>query len=395
MADVVILGAGYAGIRAVKTLSKLAPKGTTLTVVDQNANHEERTQLHEVAAGTVPATKITFNIQQVLPKDVQFIQSKVSKVDVSSKLVILENHAPLRYDYLIIALGFRSEDFGLPGAAENALPLDNVTSAETIAKTIELRVANYKQSQDPKDLTVIVAGAGFTGVELLGELTHSLPALAKKYDTPPVKIISMEMATRILPMFDEKLANYAMDYLKSHGVTMMTGSKIAKIEPNAVFYADGDQEKKVEGNTIIWTVGVSGSDVIADSGFNQRRNRVVVSNHLNLTDHPEVFIIGDVSAVMTDAGRPYPTTAQISSQEGDHAGKNVAAALNGQPLTDFVYKSKGTVASLGSQDGIAQIGKSHKYTGFIAKVLKRVITDKSLLEDANLSTMLKQGRWPL
>ena len=395
MADVVILGAGYAGIRAVKTLSKLAPKGTTLTVVDQNANHEERTQLHEVAAGTVPATKITFNIQQVLPKDVQFIQSKVSKVDVSSKLVILENHAPLRYDYLIIALGFRSEDFGLPGAAENALPLDNVTSAETIAKTIELRVANYKQSQDPKDLTVIVAGAGFTGVELLGELTQSLPALAKKYDTPPVKIISMEMATRILPMFDEKLANYAMDYLKSHGVTMMTGSKITKIEPNAVVYADGDQEKKVEGNTIIWTVGVSGSDVIADSGFNQRRNRVVVSNHLNLTDHPEVFIIGDVSAVMTDAGRPYPTTAQISSQEGDHAGKNVAAALNGQPLTDFVYKSKGTVASLGSQDGIAQIGKSHKYTGFIAKVLKRVITDKSLLEDANLSTMLKQGRWPL
>ena len=395
MADVVILGAGYAGIRAVKTLSKLAPKGTTLTVVDQNANHEERTQLHEVAACTVPATKITFNIQQVLPKDVQFIQSKVSKVDVSSKLVILENHAPLRYDYLIIALGFRSEDFGLLGAAENALPLDNVTSAETIAKTIELRVANYKQSQDPKDLTVIVAGAGFTGVELLGELTHSLPALAKKYDTPPVKIISMEMATRILPMFDEKLANYAMDYLKSHGVTMMTGSKITKIEPNAVVYADGDQEKKVEGNTIIWTVGVSGSDVIADSGFNQRRNRVVVSNHLNLTDHPEVFIIGDVSAVMTDAGRPYPTTAQISSQEGDHAGKNVAAALNGQPLTDFVYKSKGTVASLGSQDGIAQIGKSHKYTGFIAKVLKRVITDKSLLEDANLSTMLKQGRWPL
>ena len=395
MADVVILGAGYAGIRAVKTLSKLAPKGTTLTVVDQNANHEERTQLHEVAAGTVPATKITFNIQQVLPKDVQFIQSKVSKVDVSSKLVILENHAPLRYDYLIIALGFRSEDFGLLGAAENALPLDNVTSAETIAKTIELRVANYKQSQDPKDLTVIVAGAGFTGVELLGELTHSLPALAKKYDTPPVKIISMEMATRILPMFDEKLANYAMDYLKSHGVTMMTGSKITKIEPNAVVYADGDQEKKVEGNTIIWTVGVSGSDVIADSGFNQRRNRVVVSNHLNLTDHPEVFIIGDVSAVMTDAGRPYPTTAQISSQEGDHAGKNVAAALNGQPLTDFVYKSKGTVASLGSQNGIAQIGKSHKYTGFIAKVLKRVITDKSLLEDANLSTMLKQGRWPL
>ena len=83
MADVVILGAGYAGIRAVKTLSKLAPKGTTLTVVDQNANHEERTQLHEVAAGTVPATKITFNIQQVLPKDVQFFHQRLVVIETA------------------------------------------------------------------------------------------------------------------------------------------------------------------------------------------------------------------------------------------------------------------------------------------------------------------------
>lgn len=114
----------------------------------------------------------------------------------------------------------------------------------------------------------------------------------------------MEMDTRILPMFDEKLDNYDMDYSKSHGVTMMTGTQITQIEPHAVVYADGELEKKVEGHTNFWTVGVTGSDVIADSGLHTRRHRVVVTQLLNSTDHPEVYYFGDVSAVMTDAGRP-------------------------------------------------------------------------------------------
>ncbi|MCD2255866.1 NAD(P)/FAD-dependent oxidoreductase [Lactobacillus sp. CC-MHH1034] len=397
MTDVLILGAGYAGIRAAKTLSKFAPQNTTITLVDKNTIHAEKTQLHEVAAGTMPADKITFDIRSILPKSVNFVQAEVKKVNVDAKTVDFVDHDTIAYDYVVVALGFRSESFGLPGADENALPLEDIPSAEKIFETIEAHVANYAKSQDRKDLSIIVAGAGFTGIELLGELTHTVPKLQAKYNTPDIQVTSMEMATRILPMFDESLANYAMEYLQDHGINMMTGTKITKIEPNAVVYGDGESEKRVYGNTIIWTVGVSGSDVIAESGFEQRRNRVVVTDKLNLKEHPEVFIVGDVSAAMDpSSNRPYPTTAQISTREGNLAAKNIASAIQGGALEPFTYESIGTVASLGGADGIAQVGaKQRKYKGFMAKVLKRAVVDKSLFEDANLSTMFKKGRWPL
>ncbi|MCH4169725.1 MAG: NAD(P)/FAD-dependent oxidoreductase [Lactobacillus sp.] len=397
MTDVLILGAGYAGIRAAKMLAKYAPAGTNVTLIDKNVVHQEKTQLHEIAAGTVPVDKITFNIRDVLPKSINFVQAEVSKVNVEDKTVDFTDHDTMPYDYVLIALGFRSEDFGLPGAAENALPLEDVATAQNIYETIEAHVANFAKSKDRKDLTIIVAGAGFTGIELLGELTHTVPALQKKYNTPDIKVVSMEMATRILPMFDESLAEYAMNYLEDNGIDMMTGTKITKIEPNAVVYADGDSEKRIYGNTIIWTVGVSGSKVISDSGFEQRRDRVMVTENLNLADHPEVFLAGDNSAVMDPSTeRPYPTTAQISTKQGDVAGKNIAAAISGQALTPFTYEAVGTVASLGGKDGIAQVGgKQRKYRGFMAKILKKAVVDKSLLDDANFSTMLKKGRFPL
>ncbi|MFD1672062.1 NAD(P)/FAD-dependent oxidoreductase [Agrilactobacillus yilanensis] len=398
MTDVLILGAGYAGIRAAKVLGKMAPRDTTITLIDKSPIHEERTQLHEIAAGTMPANRITFHIAEVIPNQVHFLQAEVDKINVEAKTVDFKDHETLSYDYIIVALGFQSEDFGLEGAKENALPLEDVTTAEYIYQTLERNVANYAASQDHKDLTVIVAGAGFTGIELLGELVHTAAELQTKYRTPKLNIVSVERSTRLLPMLDESLADYSVNFLKSKGVEMHTGAAITKIEPDAVVYKleGSDTEERIYGHTIIWTVGVSGSDVITKSGFEQRRNRVMVSNQLNLKDHPEVFIIGDVSAVM-DPGteRPYPTTAQISTREGNVAAKNVAALISGGELEDFTYKSMGTVASLGKGDGVAQLSPTKKYSGFRAKVLKRVITDKSLFEDANFGTMMKKGRWPL
>lgn len=398
MADVLILGAGYAGIRAAKTLSKSAASGTNITLIDKNPIHEERTQLHEVAAGTIPAERISFDVRNILPNNVTFLQATVEKIDVAAKTVTFEDHDPMTYDYVIVALGFRSEDFGLEGADENALPLHDIASAEKIYQTIEANVANYAKSQDSKDLTIIVCGAGFTGIELLGELINKAPELKAKYNTPDLRLVSVERGKRLLPMFDEQLAKYAANYLSNHNVEMHPGTAITKIEPDCVICQEenSDVEKRIYGNTIIWTVGVSGSDVITNSGFEQRRNRVTMGAKLNMTDHPEVFIVGDVSAVMDPStDRPYPTTAQISTRQGNQAGKNVAALISGGELGDFTFKSMGTVASLGRNDGVAQISDTRKYKGFIAKVLKRIVTDKSLYEDANFATMLKKGRWPI
>ena len=398
MATILVLGGGYAGMRAVKFLQRDVPSDNQIILVDKSGTHTEKTNLHEVAAGTIASDKITYEINDVIGNRIDFVRDTVTNIDVDQKQVTLADHDPITYDYLIVALGFQSETFGLKGAAENALPMDDLTTAEAVYQHVEDKIKGYGETQDPHDLTIAVCGAGFTGIELLGEFTQSLPKLQTRYNTPAIKLVCLERSKSILPMFDKSLGDYAMQFMAKHNVDMMLGSSIAEIKPGAVVYTDDhDQEHELAANTIIWTVGVSGSQVIADSGFTQRRNRVVVEPDLSLKDHPEVYIVGDVSAVMApDSDRPYPTTAQIALAAGGQAAKNIALQLRGSGTQKFVYKSSGTVASLSDRDGIGEIGShDHKVKGYFASALKKIITDRSLLESAHLGTVFAKGRFDL
>lgn len=398
MATILVLGGGYAGMRAIKFLQREVPSEDKIILVDKTSTHTEKTNLHEVAAGTIAPDRITYEINDVISSRVAFIRDKVTNVDVDQKQVTLADHKPITYDYLIVALGFQSETFGLKGAEENALPMDDLETSEAVYQHIEAKVKGYAQSQDPNDLVVAVCGAGFTGIELLGELTQSLPKLQTRYNTPAIKLVCLERSPAILPMFDKSLADYAMAFMAKHNVEMKLGSNIKEIKPGAVVYSDGnDEEHEETANTIVWTVGVSGSQVIADSGFEQRRNRVVVEPDLSLADHPEVYIVGDVAAVMdADSERPYPTTAQIALAAGAQAAKNIGLQRRGRETLPFVYKSVGTVASLSDRDGIGEIFSSNrKIKGYVASAMKKVITDRSLLESAHLSTVFSKGRFDL
>lgn len=398
MATILVLGGGYAGMRAVKFLQREVPNDNQIILVDKSGTHTEKTNLHEVAAGTIASDKITYEINDVIGNRIDFVRDTVTNIDVDQKQVTLADHDPITYDYLIVALGFQSETFGLKGAAENALPMDDLATAEAVYQHIQNKVKGYGESQDPNDLVVAVCGAGFTGIELLGELTQSLPKLQTRYNTPAIKLVCLERSKSILPMFDKSLGDYAMRFMAKHNVDMKLGSSIGEIKPGAVVYTDeDDQEHELAANTIVWTVGVSGSQVIADSGFDQRRNRVVVEPDLSLKDHPEVYIVGDVSAVMDPSSdRPYPTTAQIALAAGGQAAKNIALQLRGSGTQKFVYKSSGTVASLSDRDGIGEIGSSNrKVKGYPASALKKIITDRSLFESAHLSTVFAKGRFDL
>ena len=149
MKEVAILGAGYAGLRALHELQKKAAGEFRITLVDRNAYHYEATDLHEVAAGTQPKEKITYDIKDVVnPKVTTFIQDEVVKINPDTKEVELKNNKPVRYDYLIIGLGFRSETFGIPGAEENALEMVNIDSAVKIYEHIQDAMAKYKETKD-------------------------------------------------------------------------------------------------------------------------------------------------------------------------------------------------------------------------------------------------------
>ncbi|ALG26339.1 NADH dehydrogenase [Lactiplantibacillus plantarum] len=398
MATTLVLGGGYAGMRAVKFLQKSLPTEDEIILVDQTPTHTEKTNLHEVAAGTIAPDRITYQIPDIIGKRVQFVQATVKSVDIEQKQVTFEDHPEMTYDYLVLALGFQSETFGVAGADENALPMDDLATSQTVYEHLEERFKAYRTSKDKNDLKIAVCGAGFTGIELLGELTQTLPRLQAKYQTPAAKLVCLERMPSILPMFTQELRDYALKFMEKNNVEMRLGAVIEAIKPGAVVYSDADKnEHEFTANTIIWTVGVSGSHVIADSGFDQRRNRVVVKPDLSLEGHPEVFIVGDVAAVMDpESNRPYPTTAQIALAAGEQAAKNIGALRHNQATATFHYESSGTVASLSDRDGIGEIFSSNKPVhGYAASALKKIITDRSLLESAHLGTVFSKGRFDL
>lgn len=400
MAKVVVLGGGYAGMRAIKVLIDKAPKDTQLVLISNTRVHTEKTNIHEVAAGTTTPKEISFDVAEVAkPQRVKFIQDTVTGIDLANKEVKLqESDEPVDYDYVIIALGFRSETFGIKGAQENSLPLTTLDEAAAVAEHIENQIKHYQDSQDPNDLKVVVCGAGFTGIELLGELIHSVKKWSQKYNTPNVELYCVEVATSILPMFDHGLADFAVDYLKRNGVQFVLGAKISGVEPGKVVYEKDDETQEVTANSIVWTVGVSGSHVMDDPAFSSKRGRVITKDDLSLNDeHPEVFVVGDVAAIMNPANnRPWPTTAQVALKSAAHAAANVANLVSGGSATPFEFHSLGTVASLGRTQAIGEVAmgsKQVKLKGYPASALKKVIVDRSLFYDNGVSGILKHGRF--
>lgn len=392
---IVILGAGYAGLKTAKQLQK-KNVNAEIVLVNKNDYHYESTQLHEVAAGTEPASKITFKIEDVLSKDkVTFIQDTVTLINKEDKVVTLANKGELTYDYLVIALGFESETFGIPGVDDYSLPLVNIVTAEAARAHLDKTLANYASSKDDKDLSIVVCGAGFTSIEYLGEITNRIPKLASKLNFPKekVSITCIEAMPTLLPMFSEKLGTYGIDVLKGRGVNFKVGTPIKEIKDGAVVYEENGERKEVEANTIIWTTGVKGSTVVGASGFAERRGRVMVESDLTVENHPEIYMIGDVSCVMDKAAdRPFPTTAQIALKQGEYVGDHLAARLANETTEAFEFAPLGTVASIGNNVGIGNVmGKEVK--GYIGSIMKKNIINKSLLEVGNAKTLVKKGRF--
>ena len=392
---IVILGAGYAGLKTAKQLQK-KNVDAEIILVNKNEYHYESTQLHEVAAGTEPASKISYTITDVIDtKKVTFIQDTVTLINKEDKKVTLANKGEISYDYLVIALGFESETFGIPEVNEYSKPLVNITTAEACREYLDSNLANYAKSKDEADLSIAVCGAGFTSIEYLGEITNRIPKLAEKLDFPKEKvtITCIEAMPTLLPMFSEKLGSYGIDVLKKRGVEFIVGTPIKEIKENTVVYEQEGELKELKANTIIWTTGVRGSSVVGESNFDERRGRVIVEDDLTVTDYPDIFMIGDVSAVMDkESGRPFPTTAQIALQQGAYVGNTLAAKLANQSTESFTYKPLGTVASIGNNVGLGNVmGKEVK--GYIGSIMKKNIINKSLLEVGGGKTLLKKGRF--
>jgi NADH:ubiquinone reductase (H+-translocating) len=399
---IVILGAGYGGLMTTVRLQKhIGVNEADIVLVNKHDYHYETTWLHEASAGTLHHDKVRYDIRDVIDRSkVDFVQASVEQIDKENKKVILDN-GELDYDYLVIALGGEPETFGIKGLKEYAFGIVNVNSSRLLREHIEYQFATYNMEEEKNDhrLTIVVGGAGFTGIEFLGELTDRIPELCHEYDVDShkVKVICVEAAPTALPGFDPELVNYAVSQLERKGVEFKIGTAIKECTPEGVTVGKGEEEPyQIKAGTVVWAAGVRGNSVIEKSGFEAMRGRVKVSPDLRVPGFDDVFIIGDSSLVINEEiNRPYPPTAQIAMQQGEVVARNLAALIrNKQDLESFSFDNKGTVCSLGEHDAIGVVfGK--KLTGTSASFMKKVVDNRSLFMIGGAGLVLKKGKFNL
>ena len=394
MAKILILGGGYGGIMTAVTLQKkLHYNEADVTLVNENSYHYFTTELHMPAAGTYHHNRVRVPIKSLLNENkIRFVQGRVAAINLPSQQVELENGESLAYDYLVIALGSAPETFGIPGLLEYAYGIRNINTVRMIRQHIEYMFAKYANEPERLELlTFIVGGAGFTGIEFVGELADRVPELCREYDVDRelVKIYNIEAAPQALPGFDPELVEYAVKVLENKGVTFLINTPIKECTPEGVILGDG---REIKAGTVIWTGGVRGNAIVENSGIETMRGRVKVDEYLRAPGMENVFVIGDCSLIFNEEGRPYPPTAQMATQQGKALANNLVALLRGSRMEPFQYRHRGTIASLGKGEGIGIFGK-RKLFGSTAAFMKKVVDNRALFMIGGLSLVLKKGKF--
>lgn len=395
---VLVLGAGYAGLQTVTKLQKeLSAEEAEITLINKNDYHYEATWLHEASAGTINYEDLLYPVESVLKKDkVNFVTAEVTKIDRNAKKVETDKGI-YDFDILVVALGFVSETFGIDGMKDHAFQIENVLTTRQLSRHIEDKFANYAASKekDDKDLSILVGGAGFTGIEFLGELTERIPELCSKYgiDQNKVKITCVEAAPKMLPMFSDDLVNHAVNYLENRGVEFKIATPIVACNEKGFVVEVNGEKQQLEAGTSVWTAGVRGSHLMEESFEGVKRGRIVTNQDLTIAGHDDIFVIGDVSAfIPAGEERPLPTTAQIAMQQGEHVAKNIKHILNGEAKEEFEYVDRGTVCSLGSHDGVGIVyGKD--ITGKKAAFMKKVIDTRAVFKIGGVGLAFKKGKF--
>jgi NADH dehydrogenase len=387
MDKILVLGAGYAGMMTATRLEKLSEP---FTLINKNPYHYFTTLLHEAAGGRGEPMNYTVPIREVLRKPSSKVaEDEVVAIDRERKVVRGKN-GTYEYDWLVIALGWVPEYFGIPGMAENSLVLTNIETATKIRQHIEDQFRAYKEDGDERHLRIVIGGGGLTGIELLGELVDWVPELCVKYgiDRSKVDLVNIEAMSTILPTVSKPLQEVAAKTLTERGAKLRTNTKLVKVEPGVVHLEGGET---VEAGTIVWTGGVRANPILQEAGFTvDRRGRAKVNEYLQSVDDPHIFIGGD-SAWAEEDGKPLPPTAQIAAQMGRVIADNLTSLMHGQAMRPFKANLKGTLASLGREVGVGDVFNV-KVKGAVASMAKEATKIKYLYELGGVRLAVDKSR---
>ena len=392
---VVIVGAGFGGLRAARALRNAPVK---VTVIDRQNHHLFQPLLYWVATAGLSPADICSPIRGVLrnQKNAEVFMGEVTGIDVQEQRVLMGDRSE-PYDYLVLATGAHDNYFGHPEWEHYAPGLKSIVDAISIRREILLTFEAAEIETDPEKvkalLTFVLVGAGPTGVEMAGaiaELAHK--ALASDFrhiDTRMTRIILIEAAPRILVAFPESLAQKTQKRLVSMGVEVHTGTPVTDIDEHGVVIGG----ERINAATIIWGAGVSASPAGQWLGVEvDRASRVKVSSDLSVPGHPNVFVIGDTASSMQD-GKPLPGVAQVAIQGGTYIASVISNRVEGKELNKpFHYRDKGNLATVGRSFAIVDIGKI-RLTGFFAWLMWLAVHIYFLVGFRNRLVAIFQWAW--
>ncbi|HEX6943554.1 MAG TPA: NAD(P)/FAD-dependent oxidoreductase [Gemmatimonadaceae bacterium] len=381
---IVILGAGFGGLHTARRLDALLKRRRSpeanVVLIDRRNYFLMTPLLFEAGSGVLEPRHTVSPIRRILRR-VRFVQANIGGVDLDRRTV---SAAPvgggpeyeIPYDQLVLALGGTSDTAALPGA-------DRVLTFKSLSDAIRLRnhtINLFERADAEPDperkrrmLTFVVIGGGLVGTELAGEMADFQESIARSYpriDRRQLRLELVQGGERLMPEMDASLATYATRVLEGRGVRVRVETRVTRIdfgERERTFAVDLSRgEGPIEACTVVAANGVRVNPVLDPLRLDKdRKGRVLTDATMRSTSRPEVWALGDCAHVPAADGRPYPQLAQHAMREAKALSRNLVAALRGQPATPFVYRTKGTLASLGHRKGVGRIGRFH-VRGFIA-----------------------------
>ncbi|GAA4076164.1 FAD-dependent oxidoreductase [Amphibacillus indicireducens] len=376
--NIVIIGAGYAGVNAAKKLAKKFKKddSVSITLIDRHSYHTMMTELHEVATHRVEPDAIQFDLRRLFNRTkVKLVTDNVTHVDHDAKKIETEN-GEYPYDYLILGMGAEPNDFKTPGVNEHGFTLWSFEDAIKLRSHIETTVAKAAIEHDEKKrramLTFVVCGSGFTGIELIGELVEWKERLAKdhKVDPDEITLYVVEAATTILNMLERREADKAEAYLNKKGVKILKDSPIVEVREHEVVLMS---KKTIPTYTLAWTAGIQGNSDTENYGMEKAHaRRLKVNQYMESEQYEGVYVVGDLAYFEEQPGEPTPQIVEAAEQTGATAAKNIIAEIKNEEKTAYEGKYHGIMVSIGARYGVANLMGIH-LSGWFAIFVKHLV----------------------
>lgn len=370
---IVIVGGGFAGLELAKNLKN---KPVDVLMLDRHNYHTFQPLLYQVATGALEAETIAFPIRRIFQgqENFSFGLASVHKIN-AEKNTLDTSIGEIPYDYLVLATGAETNFFGNSQLEHNCMGMKSVPEAlnlrSMILQSFECALTEKDPGEKEELMTFVVVGGGPTGTELAGALAEFKNHILKKdypqLDNCEMRVFVVESKPVVLGVMSDDAAAKAKEYLEKMGVILYNGVRVKTFDGELLTINDG---RTIRTRNVLWAAGVVGQFPEGIKEENVVKGKRIQTDEINrVKGYTNIFAIGDVAAVITaDTPDGHPGVAQVALQQGKHLAKNLLAIINGKEMEPFKYNDKGSMATIGRNKAVADIGKAH-FSGFIAWVL--------------------------